>query len=118
MAAAITVQLVAPAQRASADASVFERSSESKKPRLLYDKTAMVMELIVGAAVSIIVSLLVSGNDDGGLIAIRAVAGFVGIFALRFRLQRRAWGDERQSAAQVARSSLLKRLFRRHLLRF
>jgi hypothetical protein len=73
---------------------------------------------IVGSAVSIIVSLLVSGNDDGGLIVIGAVAGFVGIFALRFRLQRRAWGDERQSAAQVARSSLLKILFRRHLLRF
>ena len=50
MAAAITVKLVAPVQRFSADAPVFERPPESKKPRLLYDKTAMVMELIVGSS--------------------------------------------------------------------
>jgi len=65
----------------------------------------MVMELIVGAAVAIIVSLLVNGDDDGGLIAIGSIAGFVGIFALRFRLQRRAWSEETQFGAMAALDS-------------
>ncbi|MCP4782698.1 MAG: serine/threonine protein kinase [Fuerstiella sp.] len=104
MAAAITVQLVAPVRRASTDAPAIKRPQKAKKPRLLYDRTAMLLELIIGAAVAVIVSLMVNGDDDGGLIAVGVIAGFVGIFALRFRLHRRSWSDEGPATALAAGS--------------
>ena len=101
MAAAITVQLVAPANSLASNAPVIQRSpGKMKKPRLLYDRTALALELVIGIAVAIVASLFVNGEDDGGFIAVGVMAASLGIFAVRLRLQRRAWSDEQRLAAQ------------------
>lgn len=94
MAAALTVQLVAPVRRASINAPLIERPPKPGKPRLLYDKTAMFLELLVGAAVAFIIGMCFSRVREDELMVIGVVAGFVVFFALRFRLQRRAWPDQ------------------------
>jgi hypothetical protein len=106
MAAAITVQLTAPVRKAAANAPLLQRPGKRdrpKKPRLLYDKTAMLLELVIGATVAIIIGLFIMGEDDGELIAVGCVAGMVGLFALRFRLHRRAWPEGHPDTSQRSR---------------
>jgi hypothetical protein len=100
MAAAITVQLVAPLNRPATNAPMIRRMPKARPPRLLYDRTALALELVIGIAVAIVASLFVSGEDDGGFIALGVIAASVAIFALRLRLQRRAWSDEQRPSAQ------------------
>jgi len=90
---AITVQLVAPMRRAASDAPVTERSLKPRKPRLLFDRTSMFLELVTAACGAIVVAIVVSGTNEEELMVIGVIAAFASILALRFRLQRRAWPD-------------------------
>lgn len=96
IAAAITVQLVAPLRRAAPGAPLAPDSPIApaappsptvKRPRLLFDRTAIILELVVGAALLIAIAACATGDDE--LIAVGCFSGLVGFFALRFRLVRR-----------------------------
>ncbi|APZ91680.1 serine/threonine-protein kinase [Fuerstiella marisgermanici] len=103
MAAAITVQLVAPFRKAAANAPLLQRSHLEKrrrpqKPRLLYDRKAMFMELLIAGSVVTVIGICAMSRGRGEEIACAIVAGAVGLFALRFRLQHRAWPESMLSA--------------------
>jgi len=70
-----------------------------KKPRLLYDGWAMFLELLVGACIVTIVAAFMNLRRDEQILVFCAPAFLIGVFALRFRLHRRAW-PERQSPSR------------------
>ncbi|MEZ6060337.1 MAG: protein kinase [Planctomycetaceae bacterium] len=91
IAVALTVQLVAPVRRAAADAPALKRPApmprRAGEGRLRFDKTAIVLELLAGAAAMVIIGTIGSGYGD--LIGFAVVAAVVGFVALRLRLARR-----------------------------
>ena len=96
MAVALIVQLVAPLCQTTTDAPANAVAQPPKKPRLLFDRMAMVQELVAGASAVVIAAALATGLDDEETVVVMLIGVFVGVSALRFRLQRRAWPTEQK----------------------
>lgn len=91
MAAAISIQLLAAHRHAAPDAPRVPPRPASKKPRLLYDLPAMILELVVAGSAALFLMVAVNASDGAFVMMVGLITFVVGGFALRFRLHRRDW---------------------------